>query len=307
MRHPRSSMLPPIKIMSLTPLAILVILTFFVPFFWVVDVMIILRVISRAKKKPRMIFHFIKSTSAFNSIKHTRCLLSLTGGRCYATSMMNPFLGADTLTKEESKYIIVITGEALCSFKPIISRKIEIFEVWKWWKLYRKEWVSKEKKDLNIQLSSLNLIHEEGSYKRWMFSKKKTCPFKGYFVKNLTELESSSRIIFLQKKMFQLGEWSLSFLAASAIAAVNMVMIQVIVEHFNPAFDLIAYLRAEYPFTCELIFYSYTFIAALFSFVAVLNLIFGFFIKRMAIRERAISQLKKLNPKKLRYYECNLK
>lgn len=92
--------------------------------------------------------------------------------------------------------------------------------------------------------------------------------------------------------MFQLGELSLSFLTASAIAVVNMGMIQVIIEHFNPAFDLIAYFRSEYPFTCELIFYSYSFIAVLFSFVAVLNLIFGFFIKRMAIRERALSQLK---------------
>lgn len=287
------------------PLALLVTLTFFVPFFFIFTIFLLRKKIKKMKRTTTKIYHFIPSEEQFTSIKDSKCLLSITGGRCYATSMMNPYLGVKLCNKEKVQFLIVLTHNAFKLFKPVISSRKEMFHVWKWWKLYRNEWVSIKKEDIEIELVENKKISEQLEIKR--FRQTYNVNFDGYLVNDASNLPSEPKVIKKQKKVFDNGESALSFLMLSAVAFFNLVSMGGLMALFNCPKDLTTLIISTPGFIKHPLIIVY----ALFALMHIGNTLIAFCsagkLKKHAIKIRILSQIKKHNKEKLEYYKEKFK
>lgn len=168
-----------------------------------------------------VIYHFSSSQQNFESIMSTKCLMSLTGGRCYATSWFNPELGISS-DDTKRKQVIIIEGSALSCFKPIVSNFRDFFHIWKWWKSFRGEWVSRRLRDIGFDSASScqekNIISKDVVTKNersisLIFSRIS----KAYY------LDNKKTVISCQKMCFWFGEWIISIFLWLAIALTNAI------------------------------------------------------------------------------------
>lgn len=168
-----------------------------------------------------VIYHFSSSQQNFDSIISTKCLMSLTGGRCYATSWFNPELGISS-DDTKRKQVIIIEGSALSCFKPIVSNFRDFFHIWKWWKSFRGEWVSRRLRDIGFDSASScqekNIISKDVVTKNersisLIFSRIS----KAYY------LDNKKKVISCQKMCFWFGEWIISIFLWLAIALTNAI------------------------------------------------------------------------------------
>lgn len=211
-------------------------LTIFFPFFWVVMYFFIQ---SRIKKnemnKPSFLYHFVKDDKVFEEICESKCLISLTGGRTYATDIFNPYLGSSYCDKSDVKYVIVIDGFENI-FKPILNSKLDCIHVWKWWKFYRSEWISVNKKDIGLHISEDKVQKENKNYRR--FRHDLSVDFKYYIEGSPYEIESTTKAISRQKRWFGIGEAFMSLLALSVVLYCNILGAAFILAFLGRFFDL---------------------------------------------------------------------
>jgi len=182
------------------------------------------------KNNPTCLFHFIKDKGVFDEIIESKCLISLTGGRAYATSIFNPYLGAGFTDKEKLKYVIIIYNFDGV-FKPIINGVWDYFQVWKWWKFYRSEWVSVNKQDIGLAIQADNIKVENTSYRR--FNSDLFVAFNYYIERRPYEINNTSNVIERQKLWFAIGEGFLSLLAAAFIFYGNVMTINTFLLFFD--------------------------------------------------------------------------
>lgn len=172
-------------------------------------------------QEKKVIYHFSSSQQNFDSIISTKCLISLTGGRCYATSWFNPDLGISS-DDTKRKQVIIIDGSALSCFKPIVSNFRDFFHIWKWWKSFRGEWVSRRLRDIGFdsasscqekKLTSKDIITKSEELISLKFSK----------ISEAYYLDNKKKVISCQKVLFWFGEWVISILLWLAVALTNSI------------------------------------------------------------------------------------
>ncbi|ESM80457.1 hypothetical protein UXQ11_02795 [Enterobacter hormaechei] len=176
----------------------------------------------RLSQKATHLYHFSNGEDNFSNILKSRCLMSLTGGRCYATSRFNPNLGVSTVGDKNQKFFIVFRGEAVSFFKPIVSNCRDYFHIWKWWKSFRCEWVSRNLIDIGLP-NSLT-IHTRIKVSKGFFTRKKRIVYYNFVVVDSLEwLTEKNYILSLQKRVFWFFEWVLSFFIWFAAATLNYI------------------------------------------------------------------------------------
>lgn len=274
------------------------VLLFAVPFFFIIVMIYLAAKVRFFNKRPRSIYHFVNSYTNMISIMDSKCLLSLTGGRCYATSMMNPFLGVSNESKNTC--IIEITGEALNLFKPIISEYRDILMPWYWWKSYRQEWVSKEQKDIEIELKTNTVFREKHVIKRFLFEHKLN--LRGFIVDEAHYLPTTFSCIKKQKELFREGEGIFNFIFTYGLLSFNFLFLCLYIRLYSPTFlennltdIIIKYVLClvTLKISAQLLYYTFIFCTAVRR---------GIKLKKNAIRCRIIVQIVKHRKKKTSYY-----
>lgn len=204
-----------------------IILTLAIPFLWIaVLISIILKVKDGKENKPKYLFHFVKDHNVFEEVIDSKCLISLTGGRTYATSIFNPYLGVKFTDKGKEKYVIVIDNSAGL-FKPIINGVFDYIKVWKWWKFFRSEWISINKKDIGLSIASDKILVEEKAYKR--YNKDVRMSFKYYLEAMPQEINKTTAAIDRQKFWFGIGEGFMSLLSIFIIFYLNIASVNFLI------------------------------------------------------------------------------
>lgn len=204
-----------------------IILTLAIPFFWVfVLIAIALKNKNVEENKPKYLFHFVKDHSVFEEVIDSKCLISLTGGRTYATSIFNPYLGVKFTDKGKEKYVIVIDNSAGL-FKPIINGAFDYIKAWKWWKVFRSEWISINKKDIGLSIASDKILVEKKTYKR--YNKDVRMSFKYYLEAMPQEINNTTVAIDRQKFWFGIGEGFMSLLSILIIFYVNIASVNFLI------------------------------------------------------------------------------
>lgn len=205
----RKKMLPEYKALSVCGFILSFLCVIFIPLLSIVMLGYLAWCVRKLKKRldaKKSIYHFIKDKESFDSIIESSCLVSLTGGRCYATSIFNPYLGLRFIDRDAIKYLLVIKGGGLSLFKPIISSYGDIFLPWKWWKYFRGECVSKSLKDIEFSCNDQPWKNEGKVYKRFCWNKPKKVVFCYLVISNMKDLPNDKKIYTFQKRLFWVGD-----------------------------------------------------------------------------------------------------
>lgn len=202
-------MLPEYKALSVCGFILSILCVIFIPLLSIVMLVYLAFCVRKLKKEldaKKSIYHFVKDKESFDRIIESSCLVSLTGGRCYATSIFNPYLGLRFIDRDTIKYLLVIKGCGLSLFKPIISSYGDIFLPWKWWKHFRGECVSKSLKDIEFSCEDQSWENEDKVYKRFCWNKPKKVVFCYLAISNMKNLPNDKKIYTFQKRLFWAGD-----------------------------------------------------------------------------------------------------
>lgn len=273
-------------------------LLFAVPFFFLIVMLYLAIEIRFFYKRPRSIYHFVDSYTNMISIMDSKCLLSLTGGRCYATSMMNPFLGVSG--KSNTTYFIEITGEALNLFKPIISEYRDILVPWYWWKSYRREWVSTERKDIEIEFETNTVFQKKYAIKR--FFSKSELKLRGFVVDKAQYLPSTFSCIKKQKELFREGEGIFNYIFTYGLLFSNGFFLCLYANMYSPDFAINDFIGLLIVYVLFLVTLKVSALFLYYAFIFCIAVSRGIKLKRIAIRCRILLQVVKHRKKKTRYY-----
>lgn len=294
MKESKKDRLPEYKSLSVLLFIISIFIVIFIP---VASLLILVILVVKIKKqkartKPQEnIYHFVKDMNAFGSILESRCLMSLTGGRCYATSIFNPYLGLSLFDTDNIKYVLVMKGKATNVFKPIISSYREVFLPWKWWKFFRGEYVSKALKDLEFNCDVKSVRNEYKEYNRFVCGSRKRVLFCYLYIDNLTELENDLSIYRIQKFLFWIGDIFLSVLGWIGIVCGNLIFLGLCgCEFVNSLVNYIS--KNNDSFTAHFSIYWVIYISGVFLSVFLIACLY-FILRKKSIISRVARQKKK--------------